>query len=165
MYLYNHFDMAQDKVCSKCTTNKSVEDFSCDASRADGRNVYCKPCKKQITINYKSAPGYRVRLNKSNREWQKKHPSRKKAYGRKANLKSKGLTIDAWHVMLGEQYGLCKICHTINDGSILNVDHDHLTGRVRGLLCDRCNLGLGQFFDSPIRLQSAIAYLNEIHNA
>lgn len=60
-----------------------------------------------------------------------------------------------------EQKGLCKICHQPPNGrwKRLAVDHDHLTGKVRGLLCHSCNAGLGHFKDSVDALRSAISYI------
>lgn len=58
--------------------------------------------------------------------------------------------------MLAEQDGRCKICGQLKK---LNVDHDHATGEVRGLLCHGCNVGIGFFRDSPELLRSAIDYL------
>ena len=62
-----------------------------------------------------------------------------------------GLTVDQYAAMLAAQGGGCKICGTNvpggNAGSF-RVDHDHKTGKVRGLLCHRCNVSLGGFGDS-----------------
>lgn len=51
----------------------------------------------------------------------------------------------------------CAIC---SKKVKLNVDHDHVTGKVRGLLCQNCNLGLGRFMDNPNLLEKAVQYLN-----
>lgn len=71
------------------------------------------------------------------------------------------LTPEDFDRMLSEQNGRCAICgsgDTKTNGH-MSVDHDHLTGKVRGLLCGSCNVGLGQFKDDPIRLAAAIKYL------
>ncbi len=68
--------------------------------------------------------------------------------------------------MLAAQGGVCAICHQPERvewrGKIraLNVDHDHSTGRVRGLLCNVCNHVLGAFGDDPERFRTAISYLD-----
>ncbi len=46
----------------------------------------------------------------------------------------------------------------------LSVDHDHVTGAVRGLLCRRCNTGLGNFDDNIKIVQSALTYLKEVYS-
>jgi len=58
------------------------------------------------------------------------------------------------------QEGLCAICQTaLGEGRDCNLDHDHATGEVRGLLCESCNTGLGKFRDRPRLLQRAVMYL------
>lgn len=72
-----------------------------------------------------------------------------------------GLTPDQYDELLASQEGRCAICRTETPGGKggWHVDHDHATGKVRGLLCDNCNNGLGRFADDPIRIQRAIDYL------
>jgi Recombination endonuclease VII len=76
-----------------------------------------------------------------------------------------GLTLDPYDARVRAQGGRCAICRQLPNGMYnhrLHVDHDHTTGRVRGLLCGNCNSGLGSFKDDPLRLHSAITYLNEM---
>lgn len=72
-----------------------------------------------------------------------------------------GVTPELYAEMLAEQQGKCPICGLQFDGSPRqeHVDHDHVTGKVRGVLCRDCNLGLGRFKDNPDALASAIRYL------
>jgi len=58
-----------------------------------------------------------------------------------------------------EQNGVCAICSGVSKNKSLAVDHNHVTGIVRGLLCDRCNRGLGNFQDSPKYFRRALEYL------
>jgi len=62
-------------------------------------------------------------------------------------------------MLLEHQHGVCAICRT-RPARTLCVDHCHVTGQVRGLLCSGCNLGIGQFKDNPALLQAAIAYID-----
>ncbi len=70
-----------------------------------------------------------------------------------------GITLEAYNEMLEAQGGVCAICQS-ESNRMLDTDHCHETGEVRGLLCNGCNQGLGQFKDSPKRLQNAIDYLS-----
>ena len=73
-----------------------------------------------------------------------------------------GITAEEYDVALELQGGVCSICrNAVADrrGHRLHVDHDHRTGRVRGIICGNCNLGLGKFQDDPILLGRAIDYL------
>jgi hypothetical protein len=82
-------------------------------------------------------------------------------------LKKFGITIDQYDRLLEEQRGVCAICKReevkAKQGVImaLAVDHCHKTGKVRGLLCNSCNLALGKFGDDAGRLRAAINYLGE----
>lgn len=75
-----------------------------------------------------------------------------------------GITPERFEEMYYEQGGRCAICirelHLNERGySELHIDHDHTTMYVRGLICSRCNLAIGQFEDNITYLQSAVLYL------
>jgi hypothetical protein len=73
-----------------------------------------------------------------------------------------GISAEDYARMLSQQGGGCAICGAPQKSTTkrrLHVDHDHVTGKVRGLLCSRCNVALGYFGDDPNRLLSASAYL------
>lgn len=76
-------------------------------------------------------------------------------------LRTYGITKEQFDKMLEAQHGVCAICHTEwgvgRKGPF--IDHDHITGAVRGLLCNSCNTGIGLLKDDPVIMQSAITYL------
>lgn len=92
--------------------------------------------------------------------WRVEHPGCRSRQHRSARY---GLTPADLDRMHAEQGGLCAICGYPPDGkasmAILHVDHDHNTGKVRALLCQKCNKGLGTFRDNPAILQKAAWYL------
>ena len=74
-----------------------------------------------------------------------------------------GVTKEKYQEMLDSQNGVCAVCKTKPDFKTwkkrLSIDHCHVTGRVRGLLCDPCNRGIGMLKDDPSILENAIKYL------
>ena len=71
-----------------------------------------------------------------------------------------GITLKDYNFLLEKQNEKCKICNNeCPTGKSLAVDHNHETGKVRGLLCKNCNIGLGMFFDNLDFLESAVLYL------
>lgn len=81
-----------------------------------------------------------------------------------ATLAQYGLTLADYDRMMAEQGGACSICGSPLPGAghkRLVVDHCHATGRVRGLLCNPCNIGLANFRDDRLLLASAIRYLGQ----
>lgn len=90
----------------------------------------------------------------------KKYPLDWAKYQKKANLKRYyGITPAEYDTYYSRQNGVCAICKQPPGKRKLAVDHDHVTKRIRGLLCARCNTGLGQFIDSVNLLQKAVEYL------
>ena len=76
------------------------------------------------------------------------------------------LEYDDYLLMYEQQDGKCKICNTDKELGTVNgllVDHCHTTNKVRGLLCNRCNSGLGHFEDNLELLNNAIEYIK--HNS
>lgn len=112
-----------------------------------------------------------------NAEWAKRNPEKMRGYLRKSaaklRLKKLGLTPADYAALLHAQGGVCAICHCaepMRHGKTgrafeLAVDHDHQTGKVRGLLCQACNTGIGKFEDSVNLLLSAVTYLESHRHA
>ena len=76
-------------------------------------------------------------------------------------LRRRGITIVDYEKRLEDQGGVCAICGTSDSGrvGVFFVDHCHDTGNVRGLLCRRCNSGLGMFQESAVVLKKALCYM------
>ena len=69
-----------------------------------------------------------------------------------------GITQEFYNTLMVSQRHVCAICE---NSAKLVIDHDHITGKVRGLLCNSCNTGIGFLGDSPKRLKKAITYLRK----
>lgn len=133
------------KVCTVCRKEKPLTDFYNRAASEDGKAYRCKSCDNKAVQKYR----------KENSDSYKKS---KKAI----NLKHKyGISEEDHYEMMASQEGRCKIC--LEDLTDPQVDHCHSSGKVRGLLCRRCNMGLGHFKDNVQTLENAIKYLKEIH--
>ena len=124
------------KWCPACGEVKPLTGFPKNRSKRSGYMTYCKPCHNQI-----------CRRNKD-----------KFGGARNYHLRRRyGITVEHYDQMFAEQKGLCAICR---EAPAEHVDHDHQTGRVRGLLCFNCNGALGQFRDRRNLMLAAIAYLD-----
>lgn len=103
---------------------------------------------------------------KSRAEGPKPAKKRSRHYKMRAKLRKYGLTPEQYDERIKVQKGLCAICNRPERalgkfGKVkeLAVDHCHTSERVRGLLCQNCNIALGGFEDNPNLLRNAIAYL------
>ena len=136
------------KVCVECGAEKPKPEFPADPNRKGGLHPYCKPCKASFQ-------------RAANAKWKAENPEAYRRAQKSQNLKRMGIgmTIEIYEAMLAEQGGRCLICKDQPDPMALAVDHCHETGRVRGLLCRGCNVGLGHFTDDPERLRAAADYL------
>lgn len=89
-------------------------------------------------------------------------PAGKEALRRCRFKKKYGITIEQWKAMLREQDGRCAVCRTSDPGPRgFFVDHDHKAKKVRGLLCHRCNTGIGYLLDNPLVLRLAARYVEK----
>lgn len=73
-----------------------------------------------------------------------------------------GITLAEYEILAEVQNHVCAICKKPQmNGRRLAVDHDHRTGKIRGLLCGKCNFALGYLNDNPVLADIAAAYLRE----
>ena len=109
---------------------------------------------------YKTCEEHRAKIKQQSKRYWIENPHIKK----RGRLKKYGLTIEQFHAMLESQNGCCAICgmsDTSRKEIFPLVDHCHTTNKVRGLLCEACNFGIGKFRDDIGRLEKAIAYLKK----
>ena len=134
------------KRCRDCRVQKPLAQFS---------KVYSNP------KNQKSWYKTRCKLcdAKAGREWYHKNKDGKALT--RALKASFGITADEFYRMLNEQGGGCAICGRQKTKRRLAVDHDHATGKIRGVLCHLCNQAIGQFRHDPRLLLKAVEYLQK----
>lgn len=121
--------------CIDCKQTKPAEEFPRNRSRRGGLHCYCKQCH-----------------NRRGRE-----SKRRLGGSRRYHLKRRyGLSLEDFDDLLERQGGVCAVC---KEAPPTEVDHDHDTGEVRGLLCSPCNGAVGLFGDDPDVIRRAIAYL------
>ena len=125
------------------------------------RECYLKsPAWKEISRRSDRRPERQARKNELRRG-----SERIRAYNRKLQLARYGLTVEQYDEMLAAQNGVCALCgnppnpNGVRAASKLHADHDHATGRVRDLLCNNCNNGIGRFRDNPALLRAAAEYI------
>lgn len=129
----------------------------------------CKTCGNTKTSKWYFGPTCGSCYVTANRKKRKDLNPEYHAYQRNFALKKKyGITLKEYNIIFINQNGLCKIClkpdvtkrRSTVDGNLV-VDHDHITGKVRGLLCHNCNVALGSFRDSEENLIRAVSYLRD----
>lgn len=136
--------------CPRCKIAKEKKEFGKDSTTAKGISSWCKLCKKTWRANHR-----------------KKFPEKAKRRDFENDLqKHYGISIEQYMDMHKAQKGRCACCgkHRSSFKRRLHVDHDHKTGRIRGLLCTQCNPGIGYFQHSVERLKQAIQYLGKFKN-
>ena len=139
------------KRCYLCRCFKDISDFYKNRSTKDGITGYCKPCH-----------------NRTRNTWRKAHPEHDKKYREKYkprqfenHLRHKyGITLDEYNAIYSNQEGRCAICkkHQAELDMRLELDHNHKTKKVRGLLCHVCNTRLAIIENEEFK-QAAERYL------
>lgn len=165
------------KTCRECGLEKPLTEFHRAAGMRDGHRSECKSCaarikKARYAIN-------REREIRRVQAWRRANPERylasQRAY-KDANRhrlqrqhrdrhlrKSYGIDSEDFELLVEAQMKLCAICFRYL-GKQLHVDHDHQTGRIRGLLCGKCNKAIGLLHDKPGLAEAAAKYLRRAGN-
>ncbi len=145
------------KKCSECKLNKEDSDFRLYRGKRKSR---CRSCENAYLRSYRLGARRSELLAKRRSYNAKLSKSKKKSY----NLYRKyGISLELYNSMLESQGGLCLICSNPESlqNRFLSVDQCHKTGKVRGLLCGRCNKALGLLNDDLSVLKSAMLYLKK----
>lgn len=138
------------KFCRTCKLEKPLKDFSAYKLKSGlGYRHSCKSCHNLIEKSRDKS--HRISITKE----YKRAERFRRVYG---------ISLEDYDSLLQQQAGLCAIClepqsWNRREGDVLVVDHDHHTGRVRGLLCHACNQTLGLMRDNPELLMAAAKYL------
>jgi len=140
-----------EKRCPRCGETKTAAHFAKDGKSRDGLYSHCRDCHSIIG---------------KQRYEQDRAKSRQRSITRRY-----GLSSEAYDSLWDSQNGRCAICDKVLMVRLLSgrgvardapvIDHDHDTGRVRGILCNPCNTGIGGLQHDPAILARAIRYLEE----
>jgi len=171
------------KVCNKCKNRTSLKEFHVDNSSKDGRKSWCKRCSRESALRWRNENILRARATAS--KWYKENPDKanekssnwyyaNKRTFRNAFLKrTHNITLFEWEKLFDGQDRKCAICRTNKPGkppfNSWATDHDRKCcskekscGKcIRGILCARCNKGIGLLQDNEIFLGNAILYLRK----
>jgi len=134
------------KICTRCKKEQPFSEFHNKKTRSGnpGKCSRCRSCECEIK---------RIRYD----------PAKKREYDLSTQF---GITTKEYEEMFQKQQGACAICGTTefnySRGKRPHIDHCHQTGKVRGLLCGHCNIGIGQFFDNVSLLEKTIKYLSQV---
>jgi len=146
-----------EKTCTKCLIAQEIEQFPIHKAYKGGRTTHCRKCLSKQSCAW--AKANKERANAIGRKTRAKHPKTRQNAKFKARY---GISLDQFNEMSRQQEHKCSICAkhgSENKNGKLFVDHCHKTGKIRGLLCDRCNKSLGLMEDNVDLLRSSIGYL------
>ena len=144
------------KTCVVCGQRKPFSCYTKQSNSPDGKANQCKDCLKV----------YRQTVKERQQEWAKQYNiSNREQIQKKGLMRRYGVTDEWYFETLKNQKYTCDICESPealgNGNKYFHVDHNHKTGKVRGLLCSRCNTALGNFRDSKETLLKAVEYLTK----
>lgn len=169
------------KQCTKCGEIKPVTEFTKHKLGKNGLRSRCRSCEKVYAEANKERASeqgkqrYRMNCKEINERHKAWYAANKEKFGqyskewyaenaeahREKTLKRRyDITPSKLKNILEQQGGRCKICGTDKpEGRGFVVDHDHGSGIIRGVLCFKCNIGLGNFKDNILVMENAIEYL------
>jgi len=142
------------KYCPKCHETKSVEEFSNSKNSNSGKASHCKECCKVLSKSH-SKDKRRIKYERNKEKLLDN------------NLKRDfDISLQAYKIMLANQQGKCYICGKTEkeNGKRLAVDHNHKTGKVRDLLCGKCNAAIGFLDECTQKTLNLLEYLKKWKN-
>lgn len=156
----------QAKTCATCKSSKVAEHFGKCRASLDGLQYDCKMCQRTA-----SRARYAADLETS-RAYSKERAARRRVRSpekvREARLRwAHGVGVEVYNTFLEKQGGVCAVCKQAETNKFkgkvrdLCLDHDHTTGKKRGLLCVRCNRALGLLRDDPSVVRNMLEYISE----
>lgn len=153
------------RSCSKCSEEKPLDAFGFSKMHKGGRRSECRDCvNARHRERYHSDPDFRKRLLASSKRHADANPE---VWKRRYLMRVYNITLEEYNAVLDRQGGVCGICGNAEEiknpsakkQSSLAVDHCHETGKIRGLLCFKCNTGIGALGDTVESLEKALDYL------
>jgi Recombination endonuclease VII len=160
-------DKVDTKLCNKCKLHLTLDSFVKNKNSRDGKSYYCRKCMAGLRKIYHGTPQGRKTATDSCRRWREKNPDKVRKCSFNARMSLYGITKNDFVRMLTEQQAACKVCGiwlSMAEKQIktnCTIDHDHFTNKVRGLLCNECNLILCHSKDSSSRLRKLANYLDD----
>lgn len=177
-------------LCSACKGEFPTSSFHKATKTTRGYQYKCKACTSLIDTNL--TPERRATKLKNLEQWRIANPGKKKEQKRRhyekhkdridqrakdwyennkerhinnALLRKYGVTLDQYNLLRAQQDFRCAVCdaHETDIGKQMFVDHDHVTGKIRKLLCTKCNVGIGMLQDNPDIMERAAKYIRD-HN-
>ena len=166
------------RCCPRCSLQKDESEFGKNKLRKSGLDTYCKQCRYEGNKVYRLANAEKVSSYRKNYyvEHQEVEKTKMKDYREKKTTstdarkqqrerrlkKDFGLSLEHYDELLQQQNNVCAICGNPNQTKgPLAVDHNHNTGKIRELLCIRCNMGLGAVNEDISILTAMIEYLKK----
>lgn len=158
----------QTKICTGCEQDKSLDSYPPDLRRKDGKGTKCRVCvlevKKAYLARYPDKDAARrLKQAEHGAAWYRRNYDKQiKRFRENGLIRKYGISVEDYQRMLDRQEGRCAICGADKPGrnnKTFAVDHSHIDGSVRGLLCIKCNSGIGFFRDDPSLIRRAAFYV------
>jgi hypothetical protein len=163
------------RICNFCKTWKPFSDYAKSKTGHMGLSAVCRDCENKKARERYAKNDILSRRKEKKRIYDKERRERLRAEGKlkkldpevqreKAMKHKYGITIKNYEDMVEAQNNKCAICSARGEeerNGKLVVDHCHASGKIRGLLCNKCNLLLGHADDTIERLERAILYLSQ----
>lgn len=151
---------ARTRTCRRCPSPVGWKRFLCDSCVVEVK-IEQREKNRLKMAELRKDPKFREAQARSSADYRRRHPDRAREARRRSAKAGRlrrlyGLSLEDMGALLLAHGWRCAICRA---WTLLHVDHDHDTGRVRGLLCGSCNRAIGQLGESPSRIRAAADYL------